>query len=181
MLSWPISVTTARRALWRHRAEARQPGVDPDGDVDTDLIETALAWLVYEAGTPWAHRSAVVMPYRLPEAATAYQRALLEEAVRDWEAAMPHVHTLRAADALGEHLGVTPPESEEVAGVALQGADGRVACPLCGRTEGLTWVWDGQVVRGRCSGDGEWTPRPHLGLPVWEQITAALDAHPAPR
>lgn len=174
MLSWPISVTTARRALWRHRSEARLPGVDPEGLVDTDLIETVLAWLVQEAGAPHAHRCAVVMPLRLPAEATVYQRALLEEAVRDWERMMPHVHTLAAADALGEHLGVVPPESETVSGVALQGAGGRVACPVCGRTEGLVWAWDGQVVRGRCSGDGEWTPRPYIGAPVWEQITAAV-------
>lgn len=176
MLSWPISVSVARIALWRHRAESRLPGVDPDGLVDTDLIETALAWLVHEAGDPRAHRSSVVMPLRTPEAATAYQRVLLEEAVRDWERVMPYVHTLRAADALGEHLGAVPPDAEEVSGVALQDASGRVACPVCGRTEGLTWVWDGQVVRGRCAEHGEWTPRPYVGAPVWEQITAAVGA-----
>ncbi|QUX26360.1 MULTISPECIES: hypothetical protein [Nocardiopsis] len=177
MLSWPDAVTVARTALWRHRVESRQPGVDPDEGVDVDLIETVLAWLVQEAGDPRAHRCAVVMPLRLPAEATVYQRALLDAAVRSWERVMPHVHTLAAADALGEHLGAVPPDAEETAGVALQGADGRVACPVCGRDEGLVWLWDGQIVRGRCpAGDGEWTPRPYIGAPVWEQISAAVRA-----
>ncbi|MGW8438851.1 hypothetical protein ACWGKS_27195 [Nocardiopsis sp. NPDC055879] len=188
--AWGLAQILTRQALHRTRALAhRELHRDLPLSVSEDLARTVLVWLIWDQSRGRAQHDhpginiAKEWPTTVPEAATAYQRMLLEPLLgadaetqtNMWVEALMMITADQAivAEGTDRPSDGEPQVSMTVDGLSLPDPGGTrpVACPVCGATNDLRLAWDGYAGTVTCpDGHGEWLPG--IGRREWRWIYA---------
>lgn len=184
--AWGLAQNLVRQALYRARVLAQRELQDLHLPVSVDLARTVLTWLIWDQSRgraggdhPGTRITASGWPTRVPEAATAYQRMLLEplldadpetqSQVREAALMIARQDQALIAEGSAHYSDGEARVSMTVDELALGARP--VACPVCAATTDLRLVWDGYAATTSCPQHGEWLPG--IGLPDWKWIYPA--------